>query len=68
MKKTYSVPDMHCVNCVMRLEALEDELPGIKRIDASYNKQQVAVEFDEAQVSETQIVEAAKKKGYTLKV
>lgn len=65
MKKAYTVPDMHCANCVMRLEALEDELPGIKRIDASYHKQQMIVEFDEKQVSEAQILEAIKKKGYT---
>lgn len=65
MKKTYTVLDMHCANCVMRLESLEDELPGIKRINASYHKQQMVVEFDEKQVSEAQILEAAKKKGYT---
>ncbi len=66
MKKTYTVPDMHCANCVMRLEALEDELPGIKCIDASYHRQHMLVEFDETQVSEAQIIEAARKKGYTL--
>jgi copper chaperone CopZ len=65
MKKTYAVPDMHCANCAMRLESIEDELPGIARIDASYHKQQMIVEFDEKQVSEAQILEAVKKKGYT---
>lgn len=65
MKKTYIVPDMHCANCVMRLESLEDELPGIYRIEASYHKQQMLVEFDEAQVSEEQILAAARQKGYT---
>lgn len=64
MKKTYAVPDMHCANCVMRLESIEDELPGIARIDASYHKQQMIVEFDEKQVSEAEILEAVKKKGY----
>lgn len=65
MKRTYAVPDMHCANCVMRLESIEDELPGIARIDASYHKQQMIVEFDEKQVSEAEILEAVKKKGYT---
>ncbi len=65
MKKTYIVPDMHCANCVMRLESLEDELPGIYRIEASYHKQQMLVEFDETQVSEEQILAAARQKGYT---
>lgn len=64
MKKTFSVPDMHCANCSMRLESIEDVLPGIKEINASYHKQQMVVEFDETQVNIEQIIAAAKKKGY----
>ena len=63
-KKTFSVPDMHCTNCSMKLESLEDELAGIKAINASYHKQQMIVEYDEAQVTIEQIIAAAKKKGY----
>jgi copper chaperone CopZ len=64
IKKTFSVPDMHCTNCSMRLESIEDELAGIREINASYHKQQLIVEFDEAIVSEDQIIAAARKKGY----
>jgi copper chaperone CopZ len=64
LKKTFNVPDMHCTNCSMKLESIEDELPGIKAIDASYHKQQMIVEFDESRVNEDQIIAAAKKKGY----
>ena len=64
VKKTYSVPDMHCSNCSMRLESIEDDLPGIREITASYHKQQMVVEFDESKVSEEQILAAVKKKGY----
>ena len=64
VKKTFNVPDMHCVNCSMKLESLEDELVGIKEINASYHKQQMTVEFDETVVNEDQIIAAAKKKGY----
>ena len=64
LKKTFNVPDMHCSNCSMKLESIEDELAGIKEINASYHKQQMVVEFDETKVSEEQIVAAAKKKGY----
>jgi len=64
VKKTYSVPDMHCSNCSMRLESIEDDLPGIREISASYHKQQMIVEFDESKVSEEQILAAVKKKGY----
>lgn len=64
IKKTFNVPDMHCTNCSMKLESIEDELAGIKEINASYHKQQMIVEFDETVVSEEQIIAAAKRKGY----
>ena len=65
VKQTFSVPDMHCSNCSIKLESIEDILDGIKEINASYHKQQMIVEFDESKVSEAQIIAAAKKKGYT---
>jgi copper chaperone CopZ len=64
VKKTFNVPDMHCTNCSMRLESIEDELVGIIEINASYHKQQMIVEYDEAKVTIEQIIAAAKKKGY----
>jgi len=64
IKKTFQVSDMHCANCSMRLESIEDELPGVKQISASYHKQQMVVEFDETQVSDAQIIAAVKRKGY----
>ena len=64
LKKTFKVEDMTCANCAMKLEALEDTLEGVKEINASYHKQQMIVEFDEAKVSEEQILAAVKKKGY----
>jgi copper chaperone CopZ len=65
IKKTFRVSDMHCPNCAMTLEGIEDDLPGIKQINASYQKMQMTVEYDEARVSEAQILEAVKRKGYT---
>ena len=64
MKKTFRVLDMHCTACVMRLEGLEDELAGVQRVSASYQKQQMQVEYDEKTVSEAQIIAAVKSKGY----
>ena len=64
LKKTYSVPDMHCTNCAMRIESVEDDLPGIKEISASYHKLQMTVEFDEGKVTEQEIIAAVQKKGY----
>lgn len=68
LKKTFNVPNMHCSNCAMKLESMEDKLPGIKEINASYHKQQMVVEFDEAQVSTAQIIAAAKRLGYEAEI
>jgi len=64
MRITFRVPDMECPNCAMHLEGLEDELPGIKRVTASYKKQVMEVEFDEAKLTLQQIIRAANAIGY----
>jgi copper chaperone CopZ len=50
----------------MRLEGIEDALPGIHKVRASYQKQNMEVEFDEAKVNEEQIRGTIKKLGYTI--
>ena len=64
MKTIFRVPDMNCPNCAMHLEGLEDEVPGIKHIAASYKKQTMEVEFDENMLTVEQIVTAANSIGY----
>jgi copper chaperone CopZ len=66
MKQVIRVTDMHCTSCVMRIEGLEDDLPGMKRVKASYQKQRVEVEYDETKLSLPQIVAAIQKMGYTV--
>jgi len=65
IKKTYRIPEMHCPNCVMLLEGLEDSLDGIKRVSASYHKLQMQVIFDETILNEETLIAEAKKLGYT---
>jgi len=64
MKKVFTVSDMSCPNCAMHLEGLEDELPGVKHIHASYKKLTMEVEFDESLLTVEQIVAAANQIGY----
>ncbi len=66
IKKTFRITDMHCSSCPMRLEGIEDMLPGIHNIHASYQKQNLEMEFDEKLVNEQQILDAIKKLGYTV--
>ena len=56
---------MHCSNCVMALESLEDELPGVRSIRASYRKGEMIVEYDETRISVEAILRAVKQAGYT---
>jgi len=56
---------MHCPNCALKIEAIEDLLPGVKQVSASYRKGQVLVEFDESQVDDAAIIAALRGAGYT---
>lgn len=49
----------------MNIESIEDDLPGIIKISASYHKQQMVVEYDDSLVTDEIILSAVKKKGYT---
>ncbi|MDI6769982.1 MAG: heavy-metal-associated domain-containing protein [Anaerolineales bacterium] len=55
---------MNLPDCVMSVESIEDDLPGIKQVSASYQKQQMVVDYDETQVSEAQILSAVARQGY----
>ena len=63
-KQVFRIPDMHCSACVMRLEGIEDELKGVKQVTASYRKQQMEVEYNEAVVTAQEIIAAVKRCGY----
>ena len=68
LKKTFRVSDMHCSNCAMKIESLEDDLPGVKSVSASYQKSLVVVEFDEGILTNEDIIQAIKKQGYTASI
>jgi copper chaperone CopZ len=65
LKKTFRVSDMHCSNCAMKIDSLEDDLPGVKSVSASYQRSLVVVEFDELRLTTEDIIRAIKKQGYT---
>ena len=65
IKKTFQIPDMTCSNCAMKLESLEDILEGVKEINASYHRLEMVIEFDESKLTDEQIINAVRKKGYT---
>jgi copper chaperone CopZ len=52
----------------MILESIEDDLPGVKQISASYARGTMVVEFDETVLTVEQILAAIKKKGYQVEL
>lgn len=62
--QTFNVPKMHCTSCAMTLEGIEDDLVGVQEVKANYRKQRIVVTYDESEVSEDQIMQAAGKVGY----
>jgi len=62
--KSFRIKGMHCVNCAMRLQTLEDDLPGVQEVDASYRKGTLVVKFDEKQTNLELIVLAVQQLGY----
>ena len=60
----FIVSNMHCSSCAMHLEELEDELPGVLEVKASYQKQEMWVKYDETRVTAAQITNAAMELGY----
>ncbi|MFZ6030236.1 MAG: heavy-metal-associated domain-containing protein [Chloroflexota bacterium] len=64
IEQTFRVYGLHCTNCVMNLESLEDSLPGVERICASYKQEQMVVRYDPARLTVAQILAAVAAKGY----
>lgn len=67
-KKIYRIPGISCALCAMALQSLEDDLPGVKRVNASYRHQRLEVEFDESLVSEAALLAAIDALGYDVEV
>jgi copper chaperone CopZ len=58
------IEGMECPNCSMKLEQIEDRLPGVISAEASYRKAQMVVEFDDAKLSEEALSAEIVRLGY----
>jgi len=61
---TMKIRGMECPNCAMILERIEDKLKGVVMAEASYHKEQLVVEYDEAELDEARIKAAVERLGY----
>ena len=63
-KVTLKITGMECPNCSMNLERIEDKLKGVVFAEASYHKEQMVVEYDDAVLTLDQIKAEVKRLGY----
>lgn len=61
---TITVRGMSCGHCEIAVQDAIRKLPGVKKAKASKRKKQAAVEYNEAEVSLGQIVDAVNAIGY----
>ena len=61
---TLKVEGMSCGHCVKAVESGVGELNGIESVKVNLNEAEVAVSFNDAQVSLEQIKEAIEEQGY----
>jgi copper ion binding protein len=62
--KTYDVPRIHCDGCVRTVTMAVGRLPGVSKVEASFETKKVLVEFDPTNLDDTRIRDALKAAGY----
>jgi copper chaperone CopZ len=67
-KKRFQIQGMHCVGCAMTVDGVLEDLAGVTSAKANYARQVVQVEYDEREITDTQIVAAIQSVGYTAKL
>lgn len=61
---TFTVPSIHCIACVWLLENLFQLKPGIGRSTVNFPKKEVAIQFDDARISLSELVALLASLGY----
>ncbi|MEE9525797.1 MAG: heavy-metal-associated domain-containing protein [Candidatus Woesearchaeota archaeon] len=57
---------MHCSSCEMLVKDSLEDLEGIEKAEADFKSGIINVEFDEAKVSEDNILQIIKSEGYEI--
>ena len=60
----FKLEKLNCPSCIAHIESLEDDLPGISKIDADFRKSAMKVEYDESKQSTASIMAAVSEMGY----
>ncbi|MFZ9632112.1 MAG: cation transporter, partial [Bacteroidia bacterium] len=66
VQKTFPVVGMTCAACAVSLESYLGHLDGVISVVVSYPNQSIFIEFNEEELQEGRLGEAAKEIGYEL--
>ena len=65
-KISLKVKGMHCKSCDMLIKDVLSDIDGVKKVDSSFSKGLVDVEFDEKKTNVVTIKKAIEGEGYTV--
>ena len=61
---TLSVPGMNCELCPITIKKAISRVPGVTKVEASYEKKQAVVTFDDAKTTVEALTKATANAGY----
>ncbi len=64
---TLDVPGMYCEVCPVTVKKALSKVPGVSSVNASYEKKEAVVTFDDAKASIDQLTKATANAGYPSK-
>jgi Cu+-exporting ATPase len=62
----FRVSGMSCASCVVNIESVLGELPGVDRVDVSFGTERATVEFDPTRITPAELQAAVADAGYRL--
>ncbi|MDH3683329.1 MAG: HAD-IC family P-type ATPase, partial [Acidimicrobiia bacterium] len=62
----FRVAGMSCASCVVNIESVLGELPGVDRVDVSFGTERATVDFDPTRITPTDLQAAVADAGYRL--
>ncbi len=64
MKKTFKITGMHCTSCAMLIDGDLEDTHGVQSATTNYAKAETEIDFNEAIISDEQLVQVIKNLGY----
>lgn len=66
MKKTYKIKGMHCASCAGTIERVLLKTSGVHSVSVNFASESALIEFDEKNISESDLARATESVGYKL--